>query len=169
MCSLNETVGTLVFCTRTWKKKAPRVNIWCKVFICERGILYLEQAVSNLSQSKSVLKVSEVLYSIAIITWSDVCVCVCVCVCVRARAQRVRTYVYTRTDTAFSKTRTMQGTQLIFLASFLTNTSYRPLIHLRQSDRSFNTANIIFPFTVWQTYFTHAPFSVEVWLHQTPY
>ena len=64
--------------------------------------------------------------------------CVCVCVCVRARAQRVRTYVYTRTDTAFSKTRTMQGTQLIFLASFLTNTSYRPLIHLRQSDRSLN-------------------------------
>ena len=68
------------------EKKAPRVNIWCKVFICERGILYLEQAVSNLSQSKSVLKVSAVLYSIAIITWSDVCVCVCVCVCVRARS-----------------------------------------------------------------------------------
>ena len=50
------------------EKNAPRVNIRCKVFICERGILYLEQAVSNLSQSKSVLKVSAVLYSVAIIT-----------------------------------------------------------------------------------------------------
>ena len=39
---------------------------------------------------------------------------------------------------AFCEPRTMQGTQLAFLASFLTNTSYRPLIHLRQSDRSLN-------------------------------
>ena len=64
------------------------------------------------------------------------CVCVRarVCVCVRARGQ---TCMHEHIP-FFPQKRTMQGTQLTFLASFLTNTSYRPLIHLRQSDRSLN-------------------------------
>ena len=56
------------------------------------------------------------------------------CVCARERGHTcMHEHIL-----AFCEPRTMQGTQLAFLASFLTNTSYRPLIHLHQSDRRLN-------------------------------